>query len=626
MSDELQAVSIQQFGGLNVRDPSLDLLPRSFQGGQQVSPVESPYCLNVDFIAEGVRQRLGSILYGDLTSLLVNGETLLKGTEFVQGYTHTACRVIIGTKRIYTDQSGSWASLFGSTTCNGTSTSGQPVLTVNATTAFAVGQYVKINNDANAYKILSIVAGVSLTMTTNLLSNYTNTQTVVRVFDTVSKCSFCKLDGKLFIGTDGDNCIQVYRTGSTLDAEGKSGNVYYLTGTADPQYTGTWPTGAWMLAAFQSRLCWSIGQRYVEYTGTTPTGDPAPWALIAGTNPGSSLVDGVGGVAITAGEIIGLRAFTPMMGNAMNELLYAFTSSGAEFLTGFGLSDAYQRIDGVGAVVNNDCVVGVKGWLVVLTQDKRILAINGAQVTDLGRRLWALDGSGPLGDISITYAKTTAWGCYNKVKEQVVFGIPRGAATTNTSAILIDFKLGEPYYGEPMHSAERHIRCVPWTWPAYVEMFIVSPARPMVIKSTGKIFEMEQGLSDEASATAISSAWKTPGIAVPVIALKKNWLTLTLRSYPTGTWNVSCNIYKALNTQIVQTFSFSQGYAGSGESVVGTAHVGTATVASLQLVTGYSDLNMYEEVIQWDITNAVIDTTWILMAGELSFLPGAQER
>jgi len=160
------------FGGLNVADPPDELMERShiFADGRWVHrsgplgriPVESPNLQNIDFLDNELGQRKGSAVLADLTvtglNVLLSGDVLVRGKQYKSPVTNSRVQLAVSKLTIYTDQSGAWAQI----------------------------------------KNASSIA-------------YTHSD------QTVTKCSFTEHDGHLDIGLDGNNAIQLYRTGADLD-------------------------------------------------------------------------------------------------------------------------------------------------------------------------------------------------------------------------------------------------------------------------------------------------------------------------------------------------------------------------------------------------------------------------
>lgn len=160
--------TISVVGGVNYADPSDVLVARAFQmgrdGPEQRTPMEWASADNIDFSRQILKERAGSTLYQNLASIMQANETLLGGTLFsgnvlagTQYY-----EVVVGTKSIY----------------------------INVYSGTNPGTWAQLQ--------------------TPYATPYLHWATPARV-------SFVSADGHLFIMLDGNNTIQVYRTGAGLD-------------------------------------------------------------------------------------------------------------------------------------------------------------------------------------------------------------------------------------------------------------------------------------------------------------------------------------------------------------------------------------------------------------------------
>jgi len=196
-------IEFTDFGGGNWKDQRSILMRRSHTqtniGFQNVAYTESPDLQNVDIIDRSIGKRRGSTARDSLASILESGETLIKGI-----FWRNSIQVIVGTKSIYTDQSGTWAQV---------KTSGGAAYTHSG----------------------------------------------------VTRVSFVPLDGHLFICMDAGK-IQVYRAGANLDAPLDNGNTYTEIYSGTNTVTGSWGTGYYIATSFYGRLVFSTGNSILEYT------------------------------------------------------------------------------------------------------------------------------------------------------------------------------------------------------------------------------------------------------------------------------------------------------------------------------------------------------------------------
>jgi hypothetical protein len=497
--------SITQFGGVNQADQDDVVLARSHKasegGMSQIAPHEARDMTNLDFADDGIRKRRGQTLYKDFTSaglnILLTDDELISGITWNNPSTGDLIEVIVSKKTIYTNQSG---------------------------------EFVQVNDSAGAA--------------------YTHAADV-------SKCTFAKLDGHLFIGLDGSNQIQVYKSGADLDPEMLAGNNYEEAFSVTTHViTGTWATGTYLLEAFQTRLFFSDGNTFVEYTPQAFTSSSGIWNLGGAT----------AGFLQASGSIRTLTSFTPDFTNQLNQALYIGTEAGFDVTTGVASTDVLVRVSGAEAPINYKTVVKSPNWLIYLSDAKNIYGINGTNVINLGRRLKNAGKTGSLDKLALDSSRLATFsnshGIYSSDKSQAVFfyneggliqslTIDGGIATTslaatpavvdgfvlcldggiatttefpggtvdggrtitNGSVIALDFKLGEPVQGENQQSFERRVRLLPWQYnPTEAVSFFIhayeTRTKVIGILQTGKMYELENGLQDIASVD-IDSEWES---------------------------------------------------------------------------------------------------------------------
>jgi len=204
--------------------------------------------------------------------------------------------------------------------------------------------------------------------------------------------------------------------------------------------TGNWGTGAYMLASWQSRLAFAKdSSNVIEYTPMSHETSSGVWDLASSTGAGFYQ---------TSGKIMALIPFIPTLENSLEEYLYIGTSTGLEILTGFLTYDRLIKIEGSKAPLNHRAYVKTKNWIIYLTLDRNIMACNGTRVIDLGRRVKKTTADGVLDTLAIASSKTNAFGFYNKTKEQAFLYFNTSGDNLNDTAIVIDFKLGEPTLNE----------------------------------------------------------------------------------------------------------------------------------------------------------------------------------
>jgi len=434
---------------------------------------------------------------------------------------------------------------------------------------------------------------------------------------TVSKCGFAYADGHLFIGLDGANYIQTFKNGDDLDDEMTTGNTYeeaYSVTTHTIE--GTWPTGAYLVGSIHERLIFSDGNTLLYYTPMAYKASSGIWKL------GATYF-------LTQGRIISLDSMSPELTDSLQEILYIGTDRGFEVLTGFDTtSDIVNRIHGSKSPLNHQCTAISKNWLIYLTNDQNIYAINKTTVIDLGRRLKNSNASGPLDNLYLTDAISTAFALYNPEEEQAYFQFPTDSGRYNDTCIVIDMKFGEPVPGEVQSSYEQRVRLLDWqikdpddnSWFAFIY-----PIRGSLLglSLTGKVWTIF-GDDDDLGLYAVAGQWKSPLFQAAGEDYSKQFMALTIRVVPKGDHNLTVYIYLNRDEEPTTSFSFEQ--YDTSYAIWDTAIWDTDTWATLQLLKEINDVDLYSDSIQWQIENLNSDEPFEASNMSLSYLIGAQER
>lgn len=560
-----ETFSIDFWGGMNARDQA-DALPSNshqrVQGGWVQFPgvgVESPNLLNVDFGSQGLKKRLGSASYQDLTSILVSGDTLLGGFEF-RSPGGSRAEFAIGAKSIYTNQSGTWA---------------------------------QINDSASA----------------------------AFTFDSdITKFTVTFGDGHWFLGTDGaNNEIQTWKTGADLDAEMKLNNTYEdAYGAGTHTITGVWPTGAYLVAFINSRLCWSTGSVLVEYTPMAHTASSGVWDLGGST----------AGLFHALGDIRFLTNFIPKGGNVRtDEILVVGTSFGIGATTGF---QTYDRIneEADDAPLNHQCFAKADNWIVYATDRKNVKAFNGVEVIDLGVRLKSAAKSGPLDSMSISDSEDDCFALYDGNKAQVKIWFTTSSARVNDSCVVVDFKEGEPVPGEPKNSYEKRIRLLAWQIisPDSNDWFVggyVKSGATIGVMSSGVMYTMESGRNDLGN-LAVNGTWLSPIIngGAPIVTNQKQWGRLTLRSIPAGDWDVTVSEFHDREASASNSWGMNQ--APANAALVGVAQVDVSKVSSGGVIRDFGKIDKKSENFQFKLANALNDEDFEIASANVTYETGDQ--
>ena len=514
-------------------------------GFSQRFPVESPLMLNIDKATDGIRKRKGSTVNISLDGLFAAAsETNIVGATSFINLAGNEVEIAVGVKAIYLSVDGAaWARMQNSsaadylhasdvskctftevdghlfigldgtnnhiqaykgatgdqadelddhlnhnatsdTTVDASSSSGQAVLNVTATTDFVVNDRIVIDlaGTPEYGQILSIQAGVSLTLTANLGATYT-TETVA--INNIYENSY-------------DSVTNV------------------ITGAS-------WATGAYLVSNIHGRLAFSTGNPLAEYTPTDITTSSGIWDL-AGSTAGFYAADN---------NILAMFGFVPDFDNSINQILYIATSQGMQAVTGFASTDTIFRIEGSKVIHGYQSYAAGRNWVYYLTRDNGIAAINGRRVIDVGRRLNSFDKDGVLDSMDDT-AADTSFGFYNDDKRQAQFYYSdRGSSVTNQSVAVIDLSDGEPQLGEPQESYEKRIHLYHWkstghanTTPDTTTWFYgVYSLKTQALRGwqpSGEIYRLEQE-DDDFADTLIDAVWTTPIFTANFEGRLKQW-------------------------------------------------------------------------------------------------------
>lgn len=638
MPEQVNRIDIRLFGGLNQSDQENVLLNRSHEispnGFVQRYPSESPELLNIDFDSQGITKRKGSTSHLDITGVMVADDELIRGTEIIQVSDNAHTEVIVSKKTIYTNESGSFAQINKS--------DGVAYLHANDVTRvdFAyVDGHLFIGMDGTDNTIQVYRGGANLdphfhnhASTTTVDVTSSSGQTVLSVADTSfflpNDCIIINEGG----GREEEGCIASIQDGVslTLDVnltythtagqadEVKIKNLYYNTfDSGSNAYTGSIDHPAYMINSFHSRLVFSDGDTLVYYSPVAGTSGSGIWDMGGST----------AGFIHTAGHIRALMTMTPYLTNTLNEILYIGTDAGLEILTGFTSSDEVSKIEGSGTILNHESYALAKQWIIYLTADKNILAVNGSTVIDLGRRLRNTAGTAILDEMDETSSLSDAFGFYSRSKEQAYFFFTTDSARKNDSVVVIDFKLGEPIIGEPLSVIENRVRLLNWKidTPDTNDWFLGLYNNETItvgITAAGVLYQFDNG-TDDLGTLAVSAFWKSPVIIGNSEFISKQWLDVFFRGIVKGDWPVYVDVFIDRAADPSKTFSFNQGSQSGG---YGTATYGASTYDTSLSIKGDTDVDIYSETIQWKIYNESSGETFLSTNQGLRFLIGSEER
>lgn len=555
------------WGGVNYREQAEDLLGRTHTFVENAGWVqrpgvgtESPDAQNSDFDPQGLRKRLGSTEWQDLTGVLVASETLLGGFES-EDTSGSAYVVAVGVKSMYTNQSGSFVQL----------------------------------NDSNS-------------------SAYTHSADV-------SKFTRIRVDSRDLIGLDGANKIQVYRGGADLDDELTSGNTWVETGTGTSRtITGTWDNGAYLLAAIRSRVVYSTGNGVLN---------PSPLAMASS----SGIWDKTNAprASFASGRVRLEATFVPEGGDDTNSIMYIGTDAGMEYFTGFGLpSDHAREITGAEPPLNHQAFFVTNNWLVYLTARGNILGVNGTRVIDLGARLKASDGTGPLDEIDLATSTTYSYGFWDADAHQGEIAISTSTSRINDLRIRLDFKLGEPVPGEQPPSFEQRVRLLPWRIASPDNndgfRFLFQRTGEVVgVMGSGILYTLGSGNND---LDTIAIAWnhKTPIFSGGpwVSTLIKQIFGADLATIPTGDYPLTVNVYLDRETSASHSFEFDQ--ASDDHFILDESELDVDSLGGAGIIKHFERVLRRAETFQIEFVNESVSETAVVATMSLPYEVGARVR
>lgn len=561
--------AIDNFGGMNQRDPSDALVSKSHQmvqgGFRQAAgtAAESPYMLNVDYDPKGLRKRLGSALYASLTGVLVASDELLGGFEFLPANGAGRVQFIVSKKTFYTDQAAS-------------------------------GTFVQINASTGA--------------------------AYAHAAD-VSKWTVTFADGHAFVGLDGANNIQTYKYGADLDPAMTSGNLYENAyGAATNTITGTWATGTFIVASIHERLLFSDGQTVMEYTPMASTLSSGIYDLAGAT----------AGAYHALGRIKLMAAFVPQLRDSNEAILYMGTSKGMQMVTGFEReSDRTLPVENAPEPLNHKAWCKTKNSLCYLTATKDIAMVQGATVlTNIGARLKASDGTGFLDGMNITTSETYATALYLADKEQAWLDFCTDSDTINDARVVVDMKRGEPMPGMPLSVLEDRVRLQPWTITdpsnnnGFAHLY-QSIGGVRGVLGAGYVYTANSGRNDQGD-IAISAKYRTPVFTTgaPFVFNQKQFLREHLRTEEAGDWPATVKVF--LDGSDTEEFSWTFNQVNSSTLIVGDAVVGD-TFGTFGQVRTFHRTQRRAEAIQIEISNEAVDQDFVLASVGVSYEIGTQE-
>ena len=430
----------------------------------------------------------------------------------------------------------------------------------------------------------------------------------------VTKCSFAEVVGHLLMGIDGANKIQVYRSGANLDASLDNGNTWNDTfGGGTSTITGTWGTAYYILFEMHERLVFGTGNAVAEYTDVQQPWDRAN-----------------GGFRLLKGNVVGAMVFVPEGGSELNTVAFFSTTAGPIFLSGFDLTDSTKPVHGANVALNHQCLVATDKWIMYMTREGGIEAINVYDKKDLGRRLFTGDGvSGPTDTFQATNAQhpTLPFGYYNQKKKQAMWFYPNAAGTTNSHAVVVDMFLAEGATGEQQDLAESNTRLLYWsivtpaTNPWFVSIYTKKGAVIGVL-ATGICYTLESGLSD-LDTLPIQEFYEWGDFNGGVVGRIINWRRLAGEFKEKGSWNLLVRKYLDRSTgQFGDDVSWLM--ASTDSSVYDTGVYDTALYSG-GAVRRATWLEVYSREVRLRFQNQETARDWILTGLSLEYQIGSRQ-
>jgi hypothetical protein len=466
--------------------------------------------------------------------------------------------------------------------------------------------------------------GAVITVVVTTLSIYTNQSgSFVKVNDsagspynhnaTVSKTTFAVVDGHLFIGLDDNNKIQVYKNGEDLDDELDNGNIYEdAFGVGTNTIDGTWGTGYYLLADFQGRLVYSNGNTVVNYS-SVPIATDGIWKR------------STHGFYQTTGLIIGLKTFTPDYQDSIRETLYIFTAHGPQITN--DLTSQIQKIEGGPIPVNHQSIVATKSWLMMLTMDRRIIALNRNTSIDVGRRFTDNTEASKIETFDISNADTAAFAFYNKKREQVYFFVPGSTLTNNSIALMIDLQLSEPTPGQGENLGEDKVRLAEWeinepSTNAWFATLYQRRGNVIGITPDGKTYNFSNGRND-LDTVLIDSTYESMDFNAGISSVSKQWMLLNLRGQFLGNFSTSITYIFDKADKVVSTTTYTQ---SSNNAIYGLPLYGQEKYSGILLIKGQDDIDSYSESIRFKLSNSTLNQTFTFDTLDVEYLIGDKDR
>ena len=543
--------------------------------------VETPESVNTEFYPDGIGRRKGSSLQSELTAAINNAliadDSVVAVNSFTRFDKSRRITIAVGKKGVYANavESASFQQLFTAKFRNPALPSRTATTTayahnediVDATIIEFEGRALIGLNGANrvlayssawslnagkglpkevshsAYVMDSWIGGRAGVMTAAGGAGSFRTATVssgdvngLRPGDVVT-------DGNAFhtihsVNTASSVIVFDYTTGAGFAAQFYRGNTFTefygsgddLTSTAHVM-TGAIDEGNYLLDVIHNRILYGVGDGVVNFTPNYNAAASGVWDFAAG------------GFFVSPSPVRAMSTFVPEGGGDMNAHIYMFTDKGVVSRPGMSDFDEVIQNNASGAVLNKNCVAQIENWLVYLTKDKQLRAVNGRFDIDIGRRLKSRDGSsGPLDAMDVARSEATAFLHYDAKKKKLYAHFSSATAFFNDRIAVLDFELGEPVLGEPQESFEVRVRCLDWRIDTptenegFVTMLNIDDA-VVGFRQNGTAWKINDGDSDF-TANTIQASWYTPQLSGGDPTIEKHWQTTRVAMMNQGSHSV----------------------------------------------------------------------------------------
>lgn len=563
--------AVHSWGGMNARDQADELILRSHAqtqagftplvvGGQPIG-TESPDCLNVDYSPKGLRKRLGSASYADLSATIPSGDSVLCGAAFVNADA-TSYELIVTTTTIMTNASGSWAQI--------TASSGATAFTFAAA---------------------------------------------------ATKASILYLDGHAFVAANaaGQNIVTT-RSGTTLDGAMASGNTYAdAYGAGTHVITGTWPTAVHQIASCNGRLCIGEEGLLIEFTPMAQEASSGIWDLNGATAGAFHTTSGElrfmcsfipkGGNEKTDEQLMigtsgGIESTTGFQDydrlnveqgaeGVLNHKCFCKCNNWIVYLTRNRNVHAYNgdEVIDLGSRMRTSNADGFLDGMDVATSETYAYAVYSEQKKQAILRF-----------CSSTARVNDSAAVVDFKRGEPVPGEP--ADSFERRVRVLPWQIASPDGND-------------WFIHGYTKYGI-----EIGLMADGTTFTTESGLNDKGT-LGIDGYWKSPIVTggAGLVTLQKQWVRLQLRAEQSGKWAAAISEYHDREDDPTKTWNMT--LVKTGTPIVGTAVI-PFTLTSGGDVRDFDRIDKRSEAFQWQMENSADSQDFSFTHAAVTYEIGAE--